>query len=246
LSIDASVTIAHWERWSPLQRLSPMPSLPPAPFGALVRKAPDAPPLRSELALPGMRIGLFGGSFNPVHDGHVHVAREAKRRLGLDRVWWLVSPQNPLKDAHETEDYDRRLAAVRAAADAPGFVVSDLERRMGVRYSVEVVAALRARHPRVRFAWIMGADNLASFHRWRDWTGIMAMVPVAVVARPGDALHARSSLAAQRFRDARVDPAHASVLVEMRPPAWLYLTARLNPASSSELRARTRASLPRR
>ncbi len=223
-----------------------MPSLRLPRFGALVRGGPDAPPLRSEMVAPGMRIGLFGGSFNPVHEGHLHAAREAGRRLGLDRVWWLVSPQNPLKSVAETEDHARRLDAVRAVADAPGFVVSDVERRLGSVYTVDTIAALRMRHPRVRFAWIMGADNLAGFHRWRDWTAIMRMVPVAVIARPGEALRARSSPAAQRFRDARVDPAHASVLLEMRPPAWLYLTARLNPASSSALRAQARAFPPRR
>jgi nicotinate-nucleotide adenylyltransferase len=193
-----------------------------------------------------MRIGLFGGSFNPVHEGHLHVAREAKRRLGLDRVWWLVSPQNPLKGADETEDYERRLAAVAAAADDPGFVVSDLERRLGSPYTADTIAALKTRHPRTRFVWIMGADNLASFHRWRDWIAIMRGIPIAVIARPDRALAARSSPAAQRFRNARVNSVHATALVEMRPPAWIYLTARLHPASSSALRARARASVPRR
>jgi nicotinate-nucleotide adenylyltransferase len=193
-----------------------------------------------------MRIGLFGGSFNPVHPGHLHVAREARRRLGLDRVWWLVSPQNPLKGADETADYEQRFAAVEAIASAPGFVVSDLERRLGSRYTAETIAALRTRYPRVRFVWIMGADNLAGFHAWRDWAVIMKTVPVAVIARPGRALQARSSPAAQRFRDARVDPVHAPALVEMRPPAWVYLTARLNPASSTALRAQARASMSAR
>jgi nicotinate-nucleotide adenylyltransferase len=191
-----------------------------------------------------MRVGLFGGSFDPVHDGHLQVAREAKRRLGLDRVWWLVSPQNPLKTAQTSKDYDRRLAAVAALARDPGFVISDFERRIGARYTIDVVAALKARHPRVRFVWIMGADNLARFHRWRDWAGILRAMPVAAVARPGDALKARLSPAASRFRHARVDPAHATALLEMSPPAWLYLTTRLNESSSTELRARGSAAPP--
>jgi nicotinate-nucleotide adenylyltransferase len=213
---------------------------------ALARRGPDAPTLKNEIAYPGMRIGLFGGSFDPAHAGHLHVAREAMRRLALDRVWWLVSPQNPLKRARDTADYERRLAAVSALAAGPGHVVSDLERRIGARYTAEVVDALLARHPRVRFVWIMGADNLATFHRWRDWPGILRAVPVAAVARPGDTLRAQLSPAAQRFRHARVPSAHAHALLEMRPPAWLYLCARLNEASSTELRARGSAALPRR
>lgn len=209
-------------------------------YGALARKAPDAAPLRSEALAPGMRVGLFGGSFNPVHDGHLHVAREARRRLGLDRVWWMVSPQNPLKDSVETDAYWRRMAAVWEAADAPGYVVSDVERRLGTAYTSATVAALVARHPGVRFVWIMGADNLAGFHRWRGWTRIMETVPVAVVARPGDALRARLGPAARRYATARVDQRQAVALVEMAAPAWLYLTARLHPASSTEIRSRSR------
>jgi nicotinate-nucleotide adenylyltransferase len=203
-----------------------------------VRRAPEARPLKSEIVYPGMRIGLLGGSFDPAHGGHLHVARTAMARLGLDRVWWIVSPQNPLKRGRDTGGYERRLAGVAALAREPGFVVSDIERRLGTPYTADVVAALVARHPRARFVFIMGADNLQSFHRWKNWTAIFASVPIAVVARSGASLKSRLSPAAQQFRDRRVDCAHAGALLEMSPPAWLYLTARLDPTSSTALRAR--------
>lgn len=209
-------------------------------IGALLRK-PEGPPLRNELTAPGMRIGLFGGSFDPPHEGHLHVARTARQRLNLDRVWWIVAPRNPLKSVEPAAAYERRLDQVRALADEPGFAVSDIERRLGSPYTIDLVTALRRTHPRVRFVLIMGADNLASLHRWRDWSGLIRKIPVAVVARPGDAIRARLSPAAQRFRDARVDPVNTKALLEMRPPAWLYLTARLNAASSTALRASARS-----
>lgn len=219
-----------------------MPSRPIPNYGALVRRPPDAAPLRGELALPGMRIGLFGGSFDPPHEGHLHVARTARQRLALDQVWWLVAPHNPLKSAEKPSAYERRLDHVRALADEPGFVVCDLERRIGSPYTIDLVTALTRMRPRVRFAFIMGADNLLTFHRWRDWSGILRTLPVAVVARPGDAIRARLSPAAQRFRDARVDATNTNALLEMRPPAWLYLTARLHEASSTALRAAQRSA----
>jgi len=203
--------------------------------------------MRGELLYPGMRVGLFGGSFNPAHAGHLHVAREAKKRLGLDRVWWMVSPQNPLKDTAQTDAYWRRMADVWALADDPDFVVTDVERRLGTSFTQATVSALVTRHPGVRFVWVMGADNLQGFHRWRGWSSIMNTLPVAVVARPGDALRARLGVAARRFANARVDQAHARALVAMQAPAWLYLTTKLHPASSTELRTqRERASSPTR
>lgn len=209
-----------------------------ANVGALVRGAPDAPPLRGELLAPGMRVGLFGGSFNPVHDGHAHVAETAMKRLGLDRVWWIVSPQNPLKSRAGATAYEKRLAAVRARAAAPRMVVSDVERRLGAGYTVDTLAALMARAPGVKFVWIMGADNLLEFHRWRGWEEILASTPVAVVARPGDNLKARLGRAATRFPNARLPEHQARALVEAAAPAWVYLTSRLHEASSSALRAR--------
>src|SRR5215467_14346327 len=154
--------------------------------------------------LPGMRVGLFGGSFNPAHAGHAHVAETARRRLGLDRVIWLVSPQNPLKSRHETADLAQRMASAASFTAGPDMIVTDLETRLGSAYTIDTVRALKARHPGVQFVWIMGADSLAGFHRWRGWTQILREVPVAVVSRPWAGLRSRFSPAARRFAHARV------------------------------------------
>ena len=187
---------------------------------------------------PGMRVGLYGGSFNPAHEGHAHVAETARRRLQLDRVIWLVSPQNPLKAAHETAPLETRLAAARAIARGRSMIVSDAETRLGSQYTIDTLQALKARFPGVDFVWIMGADSLASFHRWRGWTQIMAQVPVAVVSRPWISLKSRSSPAARRFASARVSLLEAKLLPGAKPPRWVFLTGPLNFQSSTALRAR--------
>lgn len=178
-----------------------------------------------------MRVGLFGGSFNPAHDGHAHVAETALIRLGLDRVIWLVSPQNPLKGA--PEPIEERMAQAARFAQGPSMIASDAETHLGSAYSIDTIRRLRARHPGVRFVWVMGADNLASFHKWRGWTQIFRELPVAVVARPHVELKALSSPAAHRFASARVAP---SALFQAAPPAWTYLSAPLNYLSSTALR----------
>lgn len=164
--------------------------------------------LRDGLDLaPGMAVGLFGGSFNPAHDGHAHLAETALRRLGLDRIVWLVSPQNPLKDTRHTAPLEQRMAsareAARLAAAGPTMIVSDFESRVGTQRTIDTLRALTARHPGVRFVWLMGSDNLATFHHWRGWTDIMRMMPVAVVARPGSLFDSRTAPAAARFSGAR-------------------------------------------
>jgi nicotinate-nucleotide adenylyltransferase len=193
-----------------------------------------------------MRVGLFGGSFNPAHEGHAHVAETAKRRLKLDKVIWLVSPQNPLKPAHETAGLAQRLAAARALANERGMIVSDAETRIGARYTIDTVRALKARYPRVHFVWIMGADSLASFHRWRGWTQIMREVPVAVVSRPWISLKSRFSPAALRFARFRRRSAAVLTLADARPPAWAFLFGRFNFQSSTALRARQAVQAARR
>ncbi|MDD3837382.1 MAG: nicotinate-nucleotide adenylyltransferase [Phenylobacterium sp.] len=189
---------------------------------------------------PGMRVGLFGGSFNPAHEGHAHVAETARERLRLDRVIWLVSPQNPLKSSRETAPPAERMAGARAVARGPGMIVTDVETRLGSQYTIDTLRALKARHPGVKFVWIMGADSLAGFHRWRGWTQILREAPVAVVARPGAGMKARLSPAARRFAFARVPAERARTLTDRAPPAWTFLTAPLNFQSSTALRERMR------
>jgi nicotinate-nucleotide adenylyltransferase len=194
--------------------------------------------LRDGLRLEsGMRVGLFGGSFNPAHDGHAHVAETALTRLGLDRVIWLVSPQNPLKDPKQSASLGDRMASARRWARGPSMIVSDFETRAGTSWTVDTLRALQSRHPGVRFVWLMGSDNLESFDLWRGWTDIMRMMPMAVIARPGSLLESRSAPAARRFAFARVPAGQARLLPRMAAPAWTYLAAPLNPRSSTALRA---------
>lgn len=186
-------------------------------------------------AYRGMVVGLLGGSFDPAHEGHVHITREALRRLGLDRVWWLVSPGNPLKVRQPAPMADRMARARALVGDDPRVVVSDLEARLGTRATIDTIRKLQALYPGVKFVWIMGADNLVQFHRWRSWREIMRRVPVAVMARPGAGLAARLSVAARAFRSAEV--ARAEGLGDRRPPAWCFVNLPLHAASSSAIRA---------
>lgn len=190
---------------------------------------------------PGMRVGLYGGSFNPAHEGHAHVAETARRRLGLDRVIWLVSPQNPLKSSRETAPLAERLAGARAVARGPAMIVTDAETKIGTQYTLDTITVLKARYPEVQFVWIMGADSLASFHRWRGWTQIMETLPVAVVSRPWISLKSRSSPAARRFAHARLPSGRARGLPTAPAPAWVFLRGPLNFQSSTALRERMRS-----
>lgn len=187
-----------------------------------------------------MKVGLLGGSFNPAHEGHAHVAETALAKLGLDAVIWLVSPQNPLKSRHETEPLERRMASARAQAHGPRMLVSDAESRIEAQYTIDTLRILKARHPGVRFVWIMGADSLASFHRWKGWLQIMHETPVAVVSRPWAAMRGRLSPAARRFAGYRHSSAAARRLAFMAPPAWVFLRGPFNFQSSTALRARSK------
>ncbi len=184
----------------------------------------------------GMVIGLLGGSFDPAHEGHVHITHEALARIGLDRVWWLISPGNPLKSRQPAPMADRMARARAMLGDAPRVVVTDLEARLGTRATVDTLRKLQAMYPGVRFVWIMGADNLVQFHRWSRWREIMSRVPVAVMARPGAGLTARLSVAARACRGFEV--ALPEVLVRRKPPVWCFINMPLNKASSSMIRAR--------
>jgi nicotinate-nucleotide adenylyltransferase len=188
-------------------------------------------------ALPGMTVGLLGGSFDPAHEGHVHITGQALKRLGLDRVWWLVSPGNPLKP-NPPAPMAERLARARAVMDHPRVVVTGLEARIGTRYTAATLGRLMALYPGVRFVWLMGADNLAGFHRWQRWDWIMKQVPICVFARPGTRLSARGSRAAEEYERFRIPAEAARSLPRMAPPAWAFLDMPLNDLSSSEIRAR--------
>lgn len=189
------------------------------------------------LAGRGQVVGLLGGSFDPPHAGHVQASLEAMRALGLDWVWWLVSPGNPLKPEGPAA-LERRVAAARALVRHPRIRVTDIEAHLGTRYTAETLERLLPRHPHLRFVWLMGSDNLLQFHRWRDWRRIMAMVPVAVLARPGAGVGARFAPAARAFRDAQLGEAEARALARRRPPIWVALNMPLNPLSSSMIRER--------
>ena len=185
---------------------------------------------------PGMRVGLYGGSFNPAHNGHVHVAETALKRLGLSRVIWLVSPQNPLKSTDETASLDERMRGARAMARGGSMKVSDVETRLGVQYTIDIIRILKARFPGVHFVWIMGADSLLTFHRWRGWVKIMRACPVAVVSRPWASLRSRFSPAARRFARSRQPERNAKSLALSPAPAWIYLHGQFNFASSTAMR----------
>lgn len=188
------------------------------------------------LLRPGLRVGLLGGSFDPPHRGHLHLSREALKRFGLDAVVWLVSPGNPLKpDAPAA--LERRIAAARALVDHPRIFVSDFEARNRTRYTAETLAALQARHPKLRFTWLMGADNLAQIHRWETWQQIFARVPVGVLARPGMRQAALRSVAARMWTGARMPSEAAGLLGAAKAPAWCFVNMPMSELSSTALRA---------
>jgi nicotinate-nucleotide adenylyltransferase len=183
----------------------------------------------------GAKVALFGGSFDPPHDGHKLVAQAALRALKVDYVWWLVSPQNPLKN-HKPKNIDERLAAVHALATDRRFIISDEETRLGSFYAIDTVRALKAAHPHVHFVWLIGADNLSDLHRWKDWQSLMREIPLAVYPRPGTAHKAALSPAARAFDYARLDVAAAAQLPIYEAPAWVMLDGARSPLASSTLR----------
>src|SRR5215467_13308705 len=203
-------------------------------FGRLKARPPDAG--------PGQVIGLLGGSFNPPHVAHRMISEAALKRLGLDKVWWVVSPGNPLKRRVGTMPLSERMALCREVAKNPRIVVTDFEKDLPAPYTAATLAFLKARSPLVHFVWIMGADNLATFDRWQRWREIFTLVPIAVVDRPGWRMKALASKAARAFAAARLPEADAAGLALRPAPAWTYLSGPLSHLSSTALRSRARRS----
>ena len=184
-----------------------------------------------------VRVGLLGGSFNPAHQGHLHIARAALQRLQLDQVWLLVSPGNPLKPGGGMAPMPERLRSARAIADGRRIVATAIESAFQTRYTFDTLQALRRRFPRVRFVWIMGADNLVQLPRWQRWAEIAAAMPIAVMPRPTYNQRALASLAARRLRPFLRPARSAPALARLPAPAWTFLHGRQNPASATAIRA---------
>jgi len=197
------------------------------------------PPLGSRLQ---QRIGLLGGSFNPAHAAHREISLTALHRLKLDQVWWLVSPQNPLKASNGMAPLAARMAGARNVSAHPRIAVTDIETRLGTRYTADTLAALRRHYPQVRFVWLMGADNLDQLHRWGRWQDIARSMPLAVLDRPGHNLTAAQSPAARWLQRWRRPQAEAAALADHAAPAFMLLKSKLNPLSATAIRqaAKTR------
>lgn len=204
--------------------------------------------LRSGRAWAGRRVGLLGGSFNPAHEGHRHVSLLAMKRLGLDHVWWLVSPQNPLKPRRGMASLAERLVGARRVAKHPRIHPTAIEAELGTSFTAMTLDGLHRRFPRTRFVWLMGADNLTQIPKWQNWTLIFETTPVAVFNRHPYSLRALNGKAAQRYRRNRIGQRRARQLPDMEPPAWVFFQNPLNPVSATEIRRRrnTQGAAPER
>lgn len=204
-----------------------------------------APPLYRLGLAPKRRVGLFGGSFNPAHEGHAHIAREALKRLDLDEVWLIVSPQNPLKEASGMAPLAARLASAKAVcAGHPRIKAVALETWLGTRFTADTLEACARRFPRTQFVWVMGADNLLQFDRWQRWRKIFNTMVIAVFARPTYSNKALVAKAARAFSTAQIGSRRVRRLGTFAPPAWAYFPVRLHPASATRIRAGLKTPWP--
>lgn len=193
--------------------------------------------MRMPVAGDGQKIGLFGGSFNPPHEGHLNLCDLALKRLELDQIWWIVTPGNPLKDVSELAPLEERIKKCRAITSHPRIKITAFEARYKVRFTADTLRLVQRFRPRNDFVWLMGADNLADFHRWQDWRKIAKMMPIAVIDRPGSTLSYHSSQASIALSKYRIDEADAPLLSHMKPPAWTFLHGPRSSLSSTQLRA---------
>jgi nicotinate-nucleotide adenylyltransferase len=197
------------------------------------------PHLRNGAAFSGMTIGLLGGSFNPAHDGHLAMSLYALKQLGLDQIWWLVSPQNPLKSSADMAALDRRMLSATRFAAHPRLIVTALENALGTRYTADTLRQLKRRFPHVRFVWLMGFDNLRQIPHWQDWQDIFRLVPVAVFRRPNYPAGRGIGQAAIRFGKAWKSPAQSKKMARTSKtllPAWTILDNKLNYTSATKIR----------
>lgn len=210
------------------------PAIKPDAGPGMANRAPWSP------APPGWgvdrAVGLLGGSFNPAHGGHRHIAEEALHRLGLDEVWWMVSPQNPLKDSTDMAPFADRFASAAHCAGHPNMRVTGIEGFLETAYTAQTLERLQKLYSKIHFVWIMGADNLIQIPKWKDWPQIFHRVPVAVFARPTYSLKAVAGAAAARFGGHRIRERDSRLLPYLEPPAWVFLHTKLHPESATEIR----------
>jgi nicotinate-nucleotide adenylyltransferase len=197
--------------------------------------------LRLPVFSKGQRIGLFGGSFNPAHPGHLAVGRQALKRLRLDHVWWMVSPQNPLKETDDTADFNERMESASNLIVNQSMVVTDLEMQLGTSCTAETFQLLKPVLSQADFVWIMGADSFAELHRWHYWQVIPETLPLAIFDRPGWRFKAMAGMAAHRYGSKRVATVDAHLLPSLKAPAWVFLPMPLRYESSTAIRNRVRA-----
>lgn len=193
--------------------------------------------MRMPVAGEGQKIGLFGGSFNPPHEGHLNLCDLALKRLELDQIWWMVTPGNPLKDTSQLAPLEERIKKCRVMTTHPKIKITAFEAKYKVRYTADTLRIVQRLRPRNDFVWLMGADNLADFHRWQDWREIANMMPIAVIDRPGSTLSYHSSQASITLSRYRIDEADGPLLSHMKPPAWTFLHGPRSSLSSTQLRA---------